>query len=243
MDKVSYNRINWKDGNVEKTTPINAENLNKMDKGLLDLATVANNLIDDTDALNSDLTLLSGRLPSAIEINYTDSTTEDLNHPEIVLQKILSRMPSNVFVCGRLNIGSQVSYYGMKTNDNYASFIVHGYYDNRLWHIFKNDGTWFVENFSDDYAKDYVKVVHVTFNNVSIGANSSKTVSKDVSSFIPSGYKLLDAYAQYSGSSWFFVPQVAISGNKRDITVYIRNTYSGTDQGQPIITLLCIRDV
>lgn len=59
-------------------------------------------------------------------------------------------MPSNVFVCGRLNIGSQVSYYGMKTTDDAASFIVHGYYNNRLWHVFKNGGTWFVENFSDE---------------------------------------------------------------------------------------------
>ena len=41
---MSYNRVNWKDATDEKTTPINAANLNIMDKGIKDNDTAITNL-------------------------------------------------------------------------------------------------------------------------------------------------------------------------------------------------------
>lgn len=43
MPDVSYSRVNWADS-PSTTTPINAENLNKMDKGISDCATEINSL-------------------------------------------------------------------------------------------------------------------------------------------------------------------------------------------------------
>lgn len=44
---VTYNRVNWKDKQTALTTPMNAENLNKMDKGIKDLTDAFNDLTQD----------------------------------------------------------------------------------------------------------------------------------------------------------------------------------------------------
>lgn len=48
---ITYNRINWKDKQTALTTPMNAENLNKMDKGLKDLTDAFNELTQDVEKI------------------------------------------------------------------------------------------------------------------------------------------------------------------------------------------------
>lgn len=48
---VTYNRINWKDKQTALTTPMNAENLNKLDKGIKDLTDAFNTLTQDIEKI------------------------------------------------------------------------------------------------------------------------------------------------------------------------------------------------
>lgn len=48
---VTYDRVNWKDKQTALTTPMNAENLNKMDKGIKDLADALNDLTQDVEKI------------------------------------------------------------------------------------------------------------------------------------------------------------------------------------------------
>ena len=50
-DTVSYTRVNWKNKETALTTPINATNLNKMDKGIDDLKNAVNTLTTDVVAI------------------------------------------------------------------------------------------------------------------------------------------------------------------------------------------------
>lgn len=51
---VSYNRVNWADYPAT-TTPVNATNLNKMDKGIADLTSEINDVESDVSDLNNRL--------------------------------------------------------------------------------------------------------------------------------------------------------------------------------------------
>ena len=51
---VSYKRVNWADYPAT-TTPVNATNLNKMDKGIADLTSEVNSVASDMSNLNSSL--------------------------------------------------------------------------------------------------------------------------------------------------------------------------------------------
>lgn len=66
MPDVSYSRVNWEDS-PSTNTPINAANLNVMDKGISDCATEINNRQPKTD---NNLTTTAKTIPGAInELN------------------------------------------------------------------------------------------------------------------------------------------------------------------------------
>ncbi|MBP5304700.1 MAG: hypothetical protein J6Z02_02520 [Lachnospiraceae bacterium] len=46
---ITYNRVNWKDKQTALTTPMNAENLNKMDAGIKNLTDAFNDLTQDME--------------------------------------------------------------------------------------------------------------------------------------------------------------------------------------------------
>lgn len=56
---VSYNRVNWKDADVSKTTPVNAANLNQMDEGIASLINQINANENNIDDLSDKLTKLA----------------------------------------------------------------------------------------------------------------------------------------------------------------------------------------
>lgn len=65
---MAYTRVNWKDAPGDKTTPLNAANLNKMDEGISQnssditaLNTRAGNIEDNVSELNSNLTQLEDK--------------------------------------------------------------------------------------------------------------------------------------------------------------------------------------
>lgn len=61
---VSYDRVNWADYPAT-TTPVNATNLNKMDKGIADLTREVNSVESDMSDLNSSLDNIDVRYTSA----------------------------------------------------------------------------------------------------------------------------------------------------------------------------------
>ena len=48
---VTYNRVNWKDKQTALTTPMNAENLNRMDQGIKAATDAINTLTTDVVAI------------------------------------------------------------------------------------------------------------------------------------------------------------------------------------------------
>ena len=96
MPDVSYSRVNWKDS-PSTDTPINSENLNKMDKGISDCAAEINNRQPKTDnnlnttsknttgainelvtaigEVNADLSVFSFRVNSGVSEYSTDGGT------------------------------------------------------------------------------------------------------------------------------------------------------------------------
>ena len=66
-DTITYERINWKNKETAQTTPINATNLNKMDKGLDDTVKVVNALT--TDVLGLKVVDSEEELPEVGEDN------------------------------------------------------------------------------------------------------------------------------------------------------------------------------
>lgn len=87
---------------------------------------------------------------------------------------------------------------------------------------------------------DVVTIISATLNSLTIAANGYGNMSQDISSFIPNGYKCIGACFASSGSSWFIPVSVYLIGTS--VQVYVRNTYTGQDQGAPIINLICIRN-
>ena len=55
MSDITYNRVNWKDASVSKSTPVNAANLNKMDEGISSAVSQINTNTDAIAAINSNL--------------------------------------------------------------------------------------------------------------------------------------------------------------------------------------------
>ena len=98
---------------------------------------------------------------------------------------------------------------------------------------------------ADYYAKqsdlsDVVTIIGATLNSLTVAANGYGNMSQDISSFIPNGYKCIGACFASSGSAWFIPVSVFLIGTS--VQVYVRNTYTGQDQGAPIINLICIRN-
>ena len=87
---------------------------------------------------------------------------------------------------------------------------------------------------------DVVTIIVATLNSLTVAANGYGSMSQDISSFIPNGYKCIGACFAASGSTWFIPVAVYLIGTS--VQVYVRNTYAGQDQGAPIINLICIRN-
>lgn len=87
---------------------------------------------------------------------------------------------------------------------------------------------------------DVVTIISATLNSLTVAANGYGNMSQDISSFIPNGYKCIGACFASSGSAWFIPVAVYLIGTS--VQVYVRNTYTGQDQGAPIINLICIRN-
>ena len=87
---------------------------------------------------------------------------------------------------------------------------------------------------------DVVTIIGATLNSLTVAANGYGNMSQDISSFIPNGYKCIGACFASSGSAWFIPVAVYLIGTS--VQVYVKNTYTGQDQGAPIINLICIRN-
>jgi len=112
---VSYDRVNWADYPAT-TTPVNATNLNKMDKGIADLTREVNSVESSVSGLNSSLTASDG---TEFEFCY-DSTSGKYGYKDGA--DTFRPFSSGCGVLGCAIVGVTGSYYGV--DDSGTSFVV-----------------------------------------------------------------------------------------------------------------------
>ena len=83
---MAYTRVNWKDAPGDKTTPLNAANLNQMDEGIAanasdisSLTTNFNNYKEDMSQMTVSGTLAAGA--TSIELAHSSITNDSIIDP------------------------------------------------------------------------------------------------------------------------------------------------------------------
>lgn len=91
---------------------------------------------------------------------------------------------------------------------------------------------------------DFFRFVSVTMPNTgSVASGTSKEVTLDVSSYIPSGYELKAAMPGYSGDDGFVWVRAAINIGTNVVAARIFNVASSADSGTPGVTLVCVKTI
>ena len=131
---MAYTRVNWED--LPSTdTPINAENLNKMDEGIYNNSSNVGNL----SSLN---TVNKSNLVYAInEVNKMNIMPPGANIEEFKAWLTTSAAPSANFMCYLNFNGAVSSALVAKASDNYLSFIHFSYGVTAKQYKYLN-GTW-----------------------------------------------------------------------------------------------------
>jgi len=89
---------------------------------------------------------------------------------------------------------------------------------------------------------DYVKIIEASLGATGTIAGKSSVLINgvDVSSYIPSGYKLIGAFGRYPGDQKFCFVQVVTSNNL--VTARIGNYTDTAESGTASVWLICIRN-
>lgn len=100
-----------------------------------------------------------------------------------------------------------------------------------------------LENINNDI-KDFLITVRFNLDNTGIiPSNELKMYdSIDVSEAIPSGYSLAFVLGTYSGDNQLQFFGLFANPSKNTITVYIGNPSNKNDSGNPIVSLVCLKN-
>lgn len=86
---------------------------------------------------------------------------------------------------------------------------------------------------------DYMVAVEVEFDFTEV--DTFYTISKDITSLIPEGYKVIDAHGVRGGGDYVFISDISLRDNTLSLALY--NPSGTIDSGYPAAKIICVRDI